>query len=98
MSCYGCVCNHCLYNAELEPWYFTPGEVQDVEEICYVCDECKHYDGDFRKRSRWKPACSKHRLPRKYGEKCAAYQGGFCVKYQTDVVLKEGVKDGSTTD
>lgn len=32
------------------------------------------------------------------GEKCAAYQGGFCVKYQTDVVLKEGVKDGSTTD
>ena len=51
MSCYGCVCNHCLYNAELEPWYFTPGEVQDVEEICYVCDECKHYDGAFRKRS-----------------------------------------------
>lgn len=66
MSCYGCICNHCLYNAELESWYFTPGEVQDVEEICYVCDECKHYDGDFRKRSRWKPACSKHRLPRKY--------------------------------
>ena len=51
---------------ELEPWYFSPGEVQDVEEICYVCDECKHYDGDFRKRCRWKPACSKHRLPRKY--------------------------------
>ena len=66
MSCYGCVCNHCLYNAELEPWYFTPGEVQDVEEICYVCDECKHYDGDPRKRIRWRPVCNRYKMPRKY--------------------------------
>lgn len=68
MSCYRCICEHCLYNAELESWYFTPGEIQDVDDICYVCDECKHYDGDHSKRSRWRPECSKHRLPDKYKE------------------------------
>lgn len=68
MSCYRCICDHCLYNAELGSWYFTPGEVQDVAEICYVCDECKHYDGDYSKRSQWRPECSKHRLPCKYEE------------------------------
>lgn len=51
MSCYGCACDHCLYNAELEAWYITPGEVQNAEDICFCCDECKHYDGDFSKRS-----------------------------------------------
>ena len=29
------------------------------------------------------------------GEKCAAYQGGLCAKFQTDVILKgEALKDG----
>lgn len=68
MSCYGCICNHCLYNAELESWYFTPGEIQNVEDICYVCDECKHYDGNYSKRSQWRPECSRHRFPCKYEE------------------------------
>ena len=68
MSCYGCKCNHCLFNAELEPWYFTPGEIQDVEEVCYACDECRHYDGDHQKRSQWRPECGKHRFPAKYIE------------------------------
>lgn len=35
MSCYGCACDHCLYNAELEAWYITPGEVQNAEDICF---------------------------------------------------------------
>lgn len=48
MSCYGCACDHCLYNAELEAWYMTPGEVQNAEDICFCCDECKHYDGDLQ--------------------------------------------------
>ena len=33
------------------------------------------------------------------GEKCAAYQGGFCDKFQTDVILKEEApNNGSTAD
>ena len=68
MSCYRCACNHCLYNAELEAWYMTQGEVQNVEDICYCCDECKHYDGDFFKRSQWRPDCPRHKFPEKYLE------------------------------
>lgn len=45
MNCYGCKCNHCLYNCELESWYLTPGEVENVEDICYFCDECRGFDG-----------------------------------------------------
>lgn len=60
--------DHCLYNAELEAWYITPGEVQNAEDICFCCDECKHYDGDFSKRNQWRPDCPRHKFPEKYLE------------------------------
>lgn len=66
MSCYGCVCNNCLYNCELFSAYFTPGEIEDVEDVCYCCDECKWFDGDYTKRSQWRKSCEKFRLPAKY--------------------------------
>ena len=68
MSCYGCTCNHCLFNVELESWYFTPGEVKDVEDLCYFCDECRYYDGDSQKRSQHRKECGKCLLPKKYIE------------------------------
>ena len=69
MSCYKCACEHCIYNAELFSWYFTPGELKDVDSICYNCDECKHYDGDPAKRSQWREGCPKHQYPKKYMQK-----------------------------
>lgn len=66
MSCYGCVCNNCLYNCELFSAYFTPGEIKDVEDVCYCCDECKWFDGDYTKRSQWRKSCEKFRLPAKH--------------------------------
>ena len=66
MSCYGCACDHCAYNAELGIWDFTPGEVQDAAEICFCCDECKNYDGDHQKRSQWRESCDKQKLSEKY--------------------------------
>lgn len=51
MSCYGCKYNLCVRSCELYSGYFTPGEVWDVSEVCYTCDECKHFDGDYRKKS-----------------------------------------------
>lgn len=71
MSCYNCACNRCVYNAELDLQCFTPGEIQDVEDICYCCDECRNYDGDTRKRSLWRPECEKRKIPRKYEEQMA---------------------------
>lgn len=68
MSCYGCICDHCVYSAELGIWDFTPGEVQDVDEVCFTCDECKHWGGDHNKRSQWRKECPKHKYPQKYIE------------------------------
>ena len=51
----------------------TPGEIQNVEDVCYCCDECKYYDGDFiRKRSQYRAECKKYRTPKKYQEAMAA--------------------------
>lgn len=69
MSCYGCICDHCVYSAELGVWDFTPGEVQDAEDVCFTCDECKNYDGDYTKRSQWRENCPKHKYPKKYIER-----------------------------
>lgn len=66
MSCYKCACDHCVYSSELFGDDFTPGEVQDVDLICYTCNECKHYDGDSSKRSQWRESCPKHQYPKKY--------------------------------
>lgn len=57
MSCHGCKCDRCVRNAEIGLSLFTPGEFDDVEKLCYFCGECKHFDGDYKKRSRWRPEC-----------------------------------------
>lgn len=68
MSCYGCKCNFCARNCELYPRYFTLGEIEDVSEACYTCDECRHFDSDPCKRSMWRRECDGHREPIKYIE------------------------------
>ncbi len=73
MGCYGCKCNLCARNCELYPGYFTPGEIEDISEVCYTCDECKYFDGDYhRKRSMWREKCEGYREPIKYIEARAA--------------------------
>lgn len=37
MSCIGCKCNFCAFNVNLDPQYFTPGE---VDGCCFHCDDC----------------------------------------------------------
>ena len=41
-SCIGCVCNVCVYNADLDPQYFTPGE---IDNVCFNCDDCMTTNG-----------------------------------------------------
>lgn len=55
--CYGCLCDTCANSVELLSWYFTPGE---TTEPCFSCDECRHYDGDLRKRDQWHGTCPRH--------------------------------------
>lgn len=55
--CYGCLCDTCANSVELLSWYFTAGE---VEEPCFTCDECRHYDGDMGKRDQWHGTCPRY--------------------------------------
>ena len=66
MSCYGCKCNFCARSCELYVGYFTLGEVTDVEQVCYTCDECKWFDGDHSKRSQWRGECEGFMEAQKY--------------------------------
>ena len=54
--CYGCICDTCANNVELLSWYVTIGE---AEEPCFNCDDCRHYDGDHRKKDQWKETCQR---------------------------------------
>lgn len=62
MSCGDCKCNFCANSVELGLPYFTPGE---GDFPCFTCDECKHYDGDWKKKSQWRPDCEHYKTPAK---------------------------------
>lgn len=62
MSCPDCKCNICANSVEIGPTYFTPG---DGDFPCFTCDECRHYDGDYNKKSMWRPDCAKYKEPEK---------------------------------
>ena len=70
MSCYRCKCNFCARNCELPSFYVTIGEIKAAEQICFTCDECRHYDGDHRKRSQWRGECEGYIEAKKYTEAC----------------------------
>lgn len=74
MSCYGCVCRFCARSVELEPGYFTPGELPEGVEACFACDECYYYGGDRSKGYQWRPECSGMIEARKYLEAKARAQ------------------------
>lgn len=70
MSCYGCKCNFCARNCELPSFYVTIGEIRVAEHICFTCDECRRYDGDYRKRNQWRSECEGFIEAKKYTETC----------------------------
>lgn len=94
MSCYGCICDHCVYSAELDVWDFTPGEVQDAEDICFTCDECKYWGGDYSKRSQWRKDCQKHKYPQKYIERQKAVAERLAQKRRKVFKVIEGGRHG----
>lgn len=96
MSCYGCVCNFCLYNCELEAQYIAAGEIKDISEICYCCDECEWYDGDFRKPIRWRKECSRFREPIKRTEAKRLTAERIAQRKRALFRVIEGGKDAET--
>lgn len=56
MGCMGCICDHCANSSEcFDP---CPGE---MEEPCFTCDECIHYDGKTG-REMWRDECPAYKI------------------------------------
>lgn len=50
--CAGCICNHCANSVET-----IDNCTGEAKESCFICDECKWYDGDIHRESKWKQQC-----------------------------------------
>lgn len=69
--CYGCLCDTCVHSVELHRQYFTPGET-DIP--CFTCDECRIYDGDYRKRDGYHDECPQYTEAKKAVEARLRYE------------------------
>lgn len=58
--CYYCLCNSCVNNAESTT--INSDEVPYEWEPCFLCDDCRVYDGDTRKRNLEREQCSRYRI------------------------------------
>lgn len=53
--CTNCLCEFCVNNAEQSRDKVKLGEMR---EPCFNCDECRVYDGDYRKQNQHKEECT----------------------------------------
>lgn len=59
--CGGCICNHCANSVEC--WDDCTGE---MENPCFICDECIYYDGHGSSRKRTE--CENYKVTDKYAK------------------------------
>lgn len=43
--CAGCLCDHCANNL-----YSSDQMAGEAKIFCYVCEECRYYDGDLKNK------------------------------------------------
>ena len=65
MGCYNCKCEFCARSSELCSIYQTPGEIDDIDKVCYTCEDCKYWDGDLNKKSQKRIKCDGYDEPKK---------------------------------
>ena len=53
--CCGCICNHCANSVET-----IDNCTGEAKEPCFVCDECRRYDGDTKNPDKWKQECDEY--------------------------------------
>ena len=66
MACFGCKCNLCARSCEIYSKYITIGE---IDEVCFSCDDCKHWNNDYSKKSMWRLECPDFVEPEKLKQK-----------------------------
>lgn len=43
--CAGCLCDHCANNL-----YSSDQMAGEAKIFCYICEECRYYDGDLKNK------------------------------------------------
>ncbi len=59
MPCFDCICNHCANCTEC--WDNCTGE---MDEPCYVCEDCRNYDG--KGKDLWRCECDRYKITNMY--------------------------------
>ena len=62
IPCYDCICNHCANCTEC--FDNCTGE---MDEPCFVCEDCKNYDG--KGKDMWRCECDRYKVTNKYAER-----------------------------
>lgn len=72
--------------------YFTPGEIQNVDDLCYDCDDCYMYGGDHSKRSLWRPNCPEYIEAQKHVDAVRRYADKKAAVARSKFILIGGTK------
>ena len=62
--CGRCLCNHCANNVET-----IDNCTGEAKEPCFVCDECRWYDGDTRHKDMWRQECGEYIVTNEHAER-----------------------------
>lgn len=62
MPCFDCICHHCANCTEC--WDICTGE---MDEPCYVCEECRYYDD--KGKDMWRAECDRYKITNLYATK-----------------------------
>ena len=62
--CVGCLCDHCANSVET-----IDNCTGEAKEACFVCDECRWYDGDTRYKDMWRQHCGAYIVTNEHAER-----------------------------
>lgn len=62
IPCYDCICNHCANCVEC-----ADNCTGEMDEPCFVCEDCKNYDG--KGKDVWRCECNRYKITNLYAEK-----------------------------
>lgn len=62
IPCYDCICNHCANSTEC-----GDDSTGEMDEPCYVCEDCLYYEG--RGKDMWRAECDCFKITNQYASK-----------------------------
>lgn len=62
--CAGCLCDHCANNL-----YSSDQMVGEAKIFCYVCEECRYYDGNLKNKDMRCKQCENYIVTNEHAER-----------------------------